>query len=670
MPVGPYDSHAECVADNQQMDDPDAFCAWLKQRTSSASGDTFDAEVGGGVLPDGYRPADRDDVPDGLQCSSCVFFAREPARDVDGVTEGWCDWWAAHVRPNYYCDAYASGIPEGGEGDDMGYREPDDEDMAVDDETASYNWRGVLAVEGVPTGDGRLMTDGALRWDTPLPLRWVREDIGGHDGAQVVGRILSISRVDGRIEAHGDFDAGSEWGREARRQVAEGLRVGVSVDLDDVDVEMRVPADLVDDDDGMLEVDGEVDSDGRVVVRRDASDDVMTVITDARIRAATIVDIPAFVEARIEPAEDEPLRTLERDERTPTAGMAEEAQRALDWRADGHDGGEDATVARARSIAAREPLAADTVRRMHGFFSRNAGYPDMPGFAPGDDGYPSAARVAWGLWGGDAGRSWAATLMRRMEDDTSAVAVQLAASADTVRPPRVWFDDPGLSQPTALTVTDDGRVYGHLAVWGTCHTGIADACVTPPRSRSGYAYFRVGAVLCDDGSEVAVGRLTADTTHAGRRLSATDTAAHYEHSGAAVADVAAGEDEHGIWVAGALRAGVSDEQVAALRASPLSGDWRTIGGTLELVAALAVNSPGFPVPRALVASGRTRALQAAGVFQPAARVIDDMSDADRRLLRAVLDRERRDAALRVRQAAEARRRVRTVQAERLAARVR
>ena len=786
MPVGPYDTHAECVADNQGKSDPDAFCAWLKERTSAggvsslqlergdvrvgswvewtwqdgtaqgkiesihtegpvnvpgadvtldadednpaalieswvevgesgeyrptgtmvgrrfaslrsieplpeaddtaavASAATFEVEVGGGVLPDAYRPADSDDVPDGLACSNCVFYSLTQTREVDGVTEGWCDWWAAHVRPDYYCDAWASGMPETGEDetmsvdDEMGYKRPDeemgshdDEEMAGhdEDEEMSAGWRGVLAVEGVPTGDGRLMTEGSLRWDTPLPLRWVREDRGAHDGAQVVGRILSISRVGERIEAEGDFDMGSESGREAHRQVSEGLTVGVSVDLDDVDVEMRMPADMVDED---MDVDVSADlaDDGRVVVQREASDDVMTVITDARVRAATIVDIPAFVEARIEAMRSTGMRTLDRDERTPTAGMAEEAQRALDWRADGHAGGEEATVGRARSIAAREPLAAETIRRMHAFFARNAGYPDLDGFSPGDDGYPSPARVAWALWGGDAGRTWSATLVARMEADDMASVEDLTASSAVSRPPRGWFDDPGLSEPTALTVTEDGRVYGHLAVWGTCHTGIADACVTPPRSSSGYAYFRVGAVLCDDGSEVAVGRLTADTTHAGRRLSAVDTAAHYEHSGAAIADVAAGEDAHGIWVAGALRPGVSDEQVAALRASPLSGDWRSIGGSLELVAALAVNSPGFPVPRALVASGKTQSLQAAGVFRPSDQLVDDLSDADRRLLRAVLDRERRDAALRVRQAADARRRVRVAQAERLAGRVR
>lgn len=52
-----------------------------------------------------------------------------------------------------------------------------------------------------------------------------------------------------------------------------------------------------------------------------------------------------------------------------------------------------------------------------------------------------------------------------------------------------------------------------------------------------------------------------------------------------------------------------------MAAGGISGDWRSIGGHLELVAALAVNVPGFPVPRpALAASaGRQTALVAAGV---------------------------------------------------------
>lgn len=185
-------------------------------------------------------------------------------------------------------------------------------------------------------------------------------------------------------------------------------------------------------------------------------------------------------------------------------------------------------------------------------------------------------------------------------------AVVLAASAAPEHPPVDWFTDPALDEPTPLTITDDGRVFGHLATWGTCHTGRTDTCVTAPRSRSNYAYFRTGAVICDDGTEVPVGSLTVGGLHAPRLANAADTVAHYENTARAVADVAAGEDAHGIWVAGTLRPDATPEQVRQLRAGSLSGDWRRIGGTLELVAALAVNVPGFPVPRpqvGLTASG-------------------------------------------------------------------
>jgi len=79
--------------------------------------------------------------------------------------------------------------------------------------------------------------------------------------------------------------------------------------------------------------------------------------------------------------------------------------------------------------------------------------------------------------------------------------------------------------------------------------------------------------------------------------------------------VVAGEDEHGIWIAGGVRDGVTPEQRAELQAAALSGDWRKVGGNLELVAALAVNVPGFPIPRVQVAASSEGqvSLVAAGV---------------------------------------------------------
>ena len=222
----------------------------------------------------------------------------------------------------------------------------------------------------------------------------------------------------------------------------------------------------------------------------------------------------------------------------------------------------------------------------------------------------------------------------------------LAASAGPARPPRSWFSDPGLREPTAITVTEDGRVYGHLATWDTCHIAHEDFCTQPPRSNADYDYFHVGAVLTDDG-EIPTGVITLNTTHAGAKASAMATLAHYENTGLAAADVRAGEDMFGIWVAGAVRPNVSEDDVRALRGAPLSGDWRRIQGNLELVAALAVNVPGFPVPRpkGLVASGQMRSLVASGMVAPKKvrkpGTEGALSMEDLRYLKALARREKR-----------------------------
>ena len=201
----------------------------------------------------------------------------------------------------------------------------------------------------------------------------------------------------------------------------------------------------------------------------------------------------------------------------------------------------------------------------------------------------------------------------------AARALSIVAAARPA-PPASWFDNPNLSGPTPLTITPDGRIYGHAALWGTCHTGERSMCLTPPRSRSDYSYFRTGCVPAS-GSDgcIPVGQITMGTGHFDpRNPSAMAAAAHYDHTGSGVADVASGEDAYGLWVAGAERFGLSDEDRYVLQASALSGDWRSIGGHLELVALLVVNVPGFPVPRSIAAAGVPLAEAAhspAAVFQ-------------------------------------------------------
>lgn len=429
-------------------------------------------------------------------------------------------------------------------------------------------WTGVLIVEGSPTGDGRMFEPNSLRWDDlPIPLGWAREDGQGHEGSVVVGRITEIWRDGAEIRARGDFDLGSEEGREAARLVAgddDGpIMNGVSVDVDDIDMEVRVAQDVLDREQAMFadEVEGDtdrqVDEDGRVTVWEFAADDELLVTTDGRIRSAALVRIPAFVEAKIDAVPGE---------------------------------------------ASDEPLVASGAPRPP------AGYFADPGFGTGPD------------------------------DD-----------------PRLVRDEASGQVGCPLTVTAEGRIFGHLALWGTCHTGFSE-CVQPPSSVGGYQYFRTGVVECSDGSEVPVGRVTMDTLHASRQSSAADTLAHYEHTGLCVADVAAGEDQHGIWLAGTVRPGVTDEQLRVLRASPLSGDWRRIGASLELVAALAVNSPGFPVPRAMVASGHVTALQSAGAIRPAA-ARGELADDELEILRRMAARERTAEDARRAAADVARRRV-------------
>lgn len=196
-------------------------------------------------------------------------------------------------------------------------------------------------------------------------------------------------------------------------------------------------------------------------------------------------------------------------------------------------------------------------------------------------------------------------------DDADFALSAIMASAAPTNPPASWFGNPSLDKATPLTIDDDGRVYGHIATWETDHIGY-NYGVKPPRSRSNYAYFRTGLVRTEDGNDVAVGQLTLAGGHAPLDADARRAVQHYDDTQSAVADVAAGEDAFGIWVAGGLRPGVTPEQVRSLRASAPSGDWRPVNGTLELVAVCQVNVPGFPIARARVASGHVMALVAAG----------------------------------------------------------
>jgi HK97 family phage major capsid protein/HK97 family phage prohead protease len=57
---------------------------------------------------------------------------------------------------------------------------------------------------------------------------------------------------------------------------------------------------------------------------------------------------------------------------------------------------------------------------MYSFFSRHEVDKQAEGFRPGEEGYPSNGRIAWALWGGDAGFSWSKDKVNSMEENRAA----------------------------------------------------------------------------------------------------------------------------------------------------------------------------------------------------------------------------------------------------------
>lgn len=474
-------------------------------------------------------------------------------------------------------------------------------DIMADDETnvaPQIAWHGVLAPEGVMSGDKRMFNDGSLSFrNLPLPLTWQERSDDGHDGSVVVARIDSIERVDNLMHAHGVFLQTPEADKVVGL-IAEFGRFGVSVDADEAE----------------FDFDEESES-----LR----------FTKARIASASIVSIPAFQEAWIALG---PWPVADGEEEVPALAASTPFEGSLTFHSGTLTWNASTTDFRRGPGWITDPVAT---KRIHDYWT-----------VPGEEGY---IKIGWGTpgdfnrcrvlvgekiaenspedvrflnqicaqWHHDALGIWPGEHHAAADSDQfegTGEALELVAS---VKPaPAAWFANPDLDRLTPITVTDEGQVFGHLAGWETCHTGFKDTCVAPPQSASDYAYFLTGEVVTDAG-RIPVGNLTIGGGHAGPGLSARAALSHYDSTSAVVADVTCGEDEHGIWLAGWVRPGVPDEMVVALRASALSGDWRRIGGTLELIAALAVNSPGFPIPR--VAAGIKDAAQmslvAAGVVR-------------------------------------------------------
>lgn len=473
-----------------------------------------------------------------------------------------------------------------------------------------------LAIEGMETADGRFIEVGALELRTPPLTLWAQTTNtgqGGHSGAVVTGRLDEawkipgpefVSRQTGKPlpegtfvwQARGEVDGSTPQGKLF---VDKYLR-GNSVDL------------------------SEVTAYDDIAFEEDGSEKHRVVVEHGYVSASTLCAIPAFPDAYAEMEGEDGAHAWSVEELELEAKYPKTAEGLQDFL---RDRGIQPVVA---SMSIPElgdacspclagqlpemPLTMDEYREMAGFppalkkkadakkaaaKGKDNGDATEPDDDPDDDGKPAFLKKKIGAKTASAGR-------------------QL--------PPLEWFTDPGLTEPTPLQIDlETGRIFGHIATWGTCHIGVSKRCTPPPRSKQDYALFATGALRAlDDAGDVrtvAVGHLTMNTGHASLSASVDATLAHYDNTGTVAADLAAGEDAHGIWVAGKVRPELSEKDQHALLAAPASGDWRPDGqGGLEMVGVLAVNVAGYPVPRARVAAGapeQTLALVAAGATRPA-----------------------------------------------------
>lgn len=530
-------------------------------------------------------------------------------------------------------------------------------------------WAGPLAYFGIPTGDRRVFTDNALdHRPMPLPLLWQERTGNGHGGAVIVGRILMAGQEDEVFMAGGDWLPADKFPyvEQAQELVASGV-VGPSVDLEP---DITISLDLtIDPEKPFLNYSkatvmgatlvpmaafagprlrtfelGEEEESETLVASIVAAQDIEEwlehfsppfgyVLDRMQGQVWLTRDFDEHPDPTVFAVNGSSWQSLPIAERDVPFDADDAALRILAWAKNDRNTASKAYLWSNPQIAA---ATKDTFRlpigdifggkltlMYHAVYAAAAllsgahgGLPNIP-----DVEKAQLRRVISDIYVkmsehfGDPEMQapWDARAEASKRDKMSVTNAVVAAVAP-INPPRAWFSNPHFAQLTPVRVTEDGKFSGHIACWGTCHTGFTGECVTVPKSKSGYAYFLTGEVLTAEGDYVPVGTITMGTGHASTEWNAVQALAHYDNTGTQVALANCGEDEFGIWATGSLVPGLTEERVVELRRSPPSGDWRRIRGSMELIRVLAVNSPGFPVLRSI--GTRAQALVAAGIVSP------------------------------------------------------
>lgn len=156
-------------------------------------------------------------------------------------------------------------------------------------ENVAFDLTGILCVEGIMSGDGRMIAEGATVWRSlPVPLAFVDKITSAHQEGQFVGWIHEIWREGAAIWGNITL-VDNEYADNLRKYLADPKgagRFGVSVDMDDV---TAVYADAA----------GAVLDPMEAQDAYYAGDAVVEMYTSSRITGATCVMHPAFQEANV-----------------------------------------------------------------------------------------------------------------------------------------------------------------------------------------------------------------------------------------------------------------------------------------------------------------------------------------------------------------------------------
>lgn len=500
----------------------------------------------------------------------------------------------------------------GEESEDLDGVTPERDDYALMNNT----WSSIITLEGKESGDGRMFNTNALFWENlPLPLMYQPTMIQGHDGAVLVGQIESIVRDGAFIRARGSFDLGGPEGsmaREAHRQVEAGVLRGVSVDVDSVknsDIEYTFDEDI----------DSMSDEDDMMLNMLFGEPTLMT-INKGRIRGATLTPMPAFIEAEFALGDHLFMSDVMEDGSVTPHDTPIDIESS--WDTDSEFSNIPANVAMTTALAAFAYVGdTDTnhgiVKKANCHFLHHS--VDKYGIA----GPANITACIAGIHKLNTSRTYselpdvvrkgvyahlsAHVLEANLVPNPLEPKKPLTAAAHVLTihdvPPAEWFSEPkDVPIHGALTVTDEGRVYGLLAPKNVNHRSFPGQRVEVPSKNVDYSLFMGGETIVAGGGRVVTGVITMDCGHADTSygVDAAQSMEHYDNSCSVVANVRIGENAKGTWVAGSVVPWITPEAIVKMMSCRLSGDWRPHSqhkGMYEFCGALLVPVPGFPMAR-------------------------------------------------------------------------